>query len=321
MKAAPAGTIGPRGGGRQLDLAFAIFTANIGRLLLAAAFVVLPVTVAIIVLDFIAFADPGPGREIGLVEIGDTIKTVDLDRFNTIQIVETAVFLLAYALVVGVSYRAADSAYLARPVDPSGSVRFAFGRFHSLLWVSFLVGAGTLVGLLLFVVPGVILYCGWCVVVPALMAEGLRGSKALGRSWDLTEDHRMRAFGVLLVGGGAAAVVGFAAGLITAAADFLAEDYLNLWIVINDLVLGVMQGIGAAFLAVVTVVIYYDLRIRKEGFDIEQMLDALDAEDPVAAPAVEAPASPPVVPEPPRPEPPPAQQPPPSAPPPRPFGE
>jgi hypothetical protein len=68
-----------------------------------------------------------------------------------------------------------------------------------LFGMAILSGLGMLVGLLLLIVPGVILYVMWSVSAPALVEERLGPIEALGRSRELTRGARWKVFGLLLV--------------------------------------------------------------------------------------------------------------------------
>lgn len=71
--------------------------------------------------------------------------------------------------------------------------------FLPLLLVSILMWLGIVVGLMLFLVPGVMLGVAWCVAVPAQVSERTGIISALGRSAELTRGNRWRIFGLALL--------------------------------------------------------------------------------------------------------------------------
>lgn len=72
-------------------------------------------------------------------------------------------------------------------------------RSGSLLLASLVSGLLIVLGLLLLVVPGAILWAGLFVTVPVLAAESNRGAgQALRRSWELTRGRRLPVFAVAL---------------------------------------------------------------------------------------------------------------------------
>jgi hypothetical protein len=75
--------------------------------------------------------------------------------------------------------------------------RSSWSRLGAMLWVSILMGIGVGLGLLLFVVPGVLLAIRWAVATPIVMLEGLSARAAMRRSQELVRGHRKAVFVVL----------------------------------------------------------------------------------------------------------------------------
>ena len=141
------------------------------------------------------------------------------------------------------------------------SYRFGFHRLGSVLLVSVLVGLAVIGGLILFIIPGIYIAIRLCVSIEALVVEGRRGTEAMGRSWGLVGGHWWHAFGTLVVAG---LLTGIVNAVITA--PFGATGW-------------VVQGVAAALATVVTlpygalvgVLLYLDLRARKERLTIETL--------------------------------------------------
>ena len=87
------------------------------------------------------------------------------------------------------------------------------------------------------------------------------------RSRQLTKGHRWKIFGLMLVLIMVSAVAGPA---ITAAFTAMGGSMLAL---IGDLL---WNGVWTAFYAIAVVVAYHDLRVAKEGIDIEQIAAVFD---------------------------------------------
>jgi uncharacterized membrane protein len=141
-------------------------------------------------------------------------------------------------------------------------LRFVF----PILGVSFLVGLAVCLGLILLVVPGVMLICMYYVAVPVCVAERPGIVASLSRSSFLTKGYRWRVFGILVVLALANGAVNYVSGLILASAGLYA-------LVFGPLVL---TSVVSAFGAVVNGVIYYQLRVAKEGVDIETIARVFD---------------------------------------------
>ena len=68
-----------------------------------------------------------------------------------------------------------------------------------LIVLSILYVLGLIIPFILLILPGIWLSVAWSVSYPALLAEGLRGIAALGRSFKLVSGRWWPTFGALLV--------------------------------------------------------------------------------------------------------------------------
>lgn len=140
-----------------------------------------------------------------------------------------------------------------------------------LIGASLLVSLMAGIGALLLLVPGIIAICGLLVTTSALVLEDIKSPiAAMGRSWALTEGFRLRIFGALVVVFLLFVIPWIAVGAFVAAASAgdVTEEILMLGVTI---VQSVLQILVYPFFYVLTTVLYYDLRVRKEGFDLEML--------------------------------------------------
>ena len=123
-----------------------------------------------------------------------------------------------------------------------------------------------MLGLILLIAPGLIVFCVYCVALPACMAERIGPIKAMSRSAFLTKGNRWRVFGILAL----LYIIGtifqqtVASGAAAAAGAYSIVIALPVNIVVG------------AFSAVVVAVLYYHLRVAREGIDIEQIVKVFD---------------------------------------------
>lgn len=117
------------------------------------------------------------------------------------------------------------------------------------------------------------------VSVPAVTLEDQPASAALARSVDLTSANWWRVFLVILC----AVVVAWATSLLLQGPFMFAHAFVEPDTRTGQLLLLVgaaVGGIGTMFTGPVMIIglvlIYYDLRIRKEAFDLQVMLEAID---------------------------------------------
>jgi hypothetical protein len=135
----------------------------------------------------------------------------------------------------------------------------------------------------------------FAVSMQILLLEGRGVFDSLNRSGSLTAGNRWRIFlgvaiMVLIVGAlGAALTMPF---VVMTMIDALKSHIVPTWLQVATAIAGGLNGvITGPLLAITMALIYYDLRIRKEGFDIEAALMAVAAEPSIAdeSPAPAAP--------------------------------
>ena len=189
------------------------------------------------------------------------------------------VFMVLSAIATAATVHIVSESYLGRPLGAGEALSRATPHLWRIIVCSILLALVIGVGFLFFVVPGVVLACGLLLAFPALVLEpDTTPTGALGRSWALTRGSRLRMLGLLvtliillyipLVAlGGIAAVV-------LPASDFTGGGTSGSGLVAVALAGVVQMLIYPLFYCVLTVA-YYDLRVRKEGFDLEVLASTL----------------------------------------------
>jgi len=139
------------------------------------------------------------------------------------------------------------------------------------------VGVIALVGAFLFLLPAlallVVFYVRTSLAPPAIVLENLSGWGGLVRSWRLVQGLSWRIFGIrMLIALITAIISAVLGGLLTLVATGMdANGRLIVQQVVNAFT-GVFIG-PITYIAVT--LLYYDTRIRKEGFDIEMLAQSL----------------------------------------------
>jgi hypothetical protein len=192
-----------------------------------------------------------------------------------LQFLVLVITLIASSLATAVAFRLVADTYLGRAIDPGASLRFGLRRVLSVLWMSLLIGVLVVVGGIFLLVPGIYLYVAWSVAVPALLGEKLGILAAMRRSRALVRGRFWPCAGVvflaLLLAGIMAAVIGLVVAAIASSSG-------------NNAVLFLDQGASSLiadtlvlpFQVAVTTVLYIDLRVRKEGFDVQLLTHSLE---------------------------------------------
>jgi hypothetical protein len=124
------------------------------------------------------------------------------------------------------------------------------------------------IGLLAFIVPGVYFALALSVSSQVLIVERKRVFQAIQRSFDLTRGYKLEIFGYLLV----LFLISFGIGLLSGQLLNLLENMQvsrQFQILIEHLIQVLIAPIGACLF----ILIYFNLRIDKEGFALEHLVE------------------------------------------------
>ena len=258
----PGGGVLPRpmGVGEILSAAFRLYQRHWRTLLAIAAVVVVPITLLQYLLG-------NQVRSQSQVTNNGVVVSTPSWAVGISGLVAALAGLLMYLVLTGAITRAVAAEVAGEDPGLEQSYRFGFHRLGSVLLVSVLVGLATLAGLILLVIPGIYIGVRLAVSIEALVVEGRRGAQAMGRSWELVGGHWWHAFGTLLV---AALLTGLVNTLITS--PFGATSW-----VAQAVVAAVATTITLPYGALVGVLLYLDLRARKETLTLETLRTDLQA--------------------------------------------
>jgi hypothetical protein len=262
----------PLGIGELLDVAIRVTLRHAGTLVRAVLVVVLPLQI----ISSIAYVSGGVDQVDSSSGQWTLRGDVDPWAFGVSLGVVGIIAAITPLLASGVCFKAVTDAYLGGTSDWRSSLRYTLPRLHSILWITILAGLGVLVGLCLCLLPGIWLGASWAIAVPVLLTEGARGSKALGRSFQLVKGRWWGTFGALAI---AFILVGVISAAITALLSAVSLDPTGHSALV-DFVLRVVSGtlsslISTPFTAALTVALYIDLRVRKEGFDVQLLAEQI----------------------------------------------
>jgi len=273
----------PRGIGEILDVAVALYRTRFSRLVALAAIVVVPVQI----LTTVVLLSAQPDR-ITISATGSTTVQSDTRSALTELAASLVVLFIGYvsnAFVIGVCARPAGDAYIGQDgVWKRGSVggRGAFAVLATAVIVALCEMLGlAFCGLGLFVVS-----TWFAVAMPAVVLERVRPSAALGRSFGLTKGYFWRVLGLVVTLQLLITVVnlGLTLGIrvwLLGGASTTAQ------VIAQGLASAISGALTTPLLATAAVALYFDLRIRREAFDVQLLLQRTDAR---AAPAMATPA-------------------------------
>jgi hypothetical protein len=223
-----------------------------------------------------------------LITVGGVIVGIALLQALVVQPIATAAMTRAVADV-----------YLEHPATVGGAYRAVGKRIGSVVAVSLIlfgvgigifaasfglaIGLGLALGsgaavLLVVLFPVMIfvfilLYTRWLFAAPIVILERVGARAALRRSWHLVRGSTPRVFGITwlvgLITGILSAIVGALLSVVTQLGDE------NVRLILNQLATLIVAVLIQPISFIVVVLLYYDLRIRREAFDIEMLAATL----------------------------------------------
>ena len=197
--------------------------------------------------------------------------------YNAAVALEAIVLVLVVLQVInGALVRVYSDAFLGRRPDSGAAVRFAVRHLLGLIWIGVLVGVAVVIGLIAVLIGAIWLWVMLSVSFAAYVVEGKGGFQALGRSQELVRGRWWATFGALLL----VAVIGVIASVGLPAILGALESGTNpvsptAYVILQRAVNLIVYVIVAPLSAAVTVTIYFDLRVRKEAFDLRQLGERL----------------------------------------------
>jgi len=229
--------------GEVLSLSFQVLHKALGKFL---ALSVLPVIPALVI-GFGAAIDPQSAMAIGVVA---------LLLFIIFGMIAQA------ALVYGALEELRGRSFTIGDAFSKG-----FRRFWPVLGVAIVSGVIIIVGGLMLLVPGLIALCMLYVAVPACVVEEWGVVQSLTRSAELTKGYRWPILWLILLVMIGAAIV---SSLFVAMVQMIAGEVLAS--LLDTAIQVYLTALGSTLVAI----IYYRLRVIKDGVDIDRIAHVFD---------------------------------------------
>ncbi|HEX5881518.1 MAG TPA: hypothetical protein VF468_24855 [Actinomycetota bacterium] len=258
----PSGAALPRpmGIGEILSTAFQLYQRHWRTLLAIAAVVVVPFTLLQYLLGDLV-------RSRGEVTSNGVVVETATWAAGIAGLVAALAGVVMFLVLTGAITRAVAAEVAGEDPGVEQSYRFGFHRFWSVLLVSVLVGLAIIGGLILLIIPGIYIGVRLAVSIEALVVEGRRGTEAMGRSWGLVGGHWWHAFGTLVV-----------AGLLTGVVNaVITAPFGNTGWFVQAVAAAVATVVTLPYGVLVGVLLYLDLRARKENLTLERLRTDLQA--------------------------------------------
>ena len=245
--------------GTLLDRAFRLYTNNFSLMLGITAVAYVPFYLIMLMLESslgISVQTPGGGLSTVLFLIAFIVLWASV----------------AFPIAGGAATYAISERYLGNEVTIGEALRRGLGCFWTLSLAEITATIRMMFGFFLLIVPGILWMLSYALIVPAILIEGQKAMPSLKRSRDLVKGHRGKVFCVTMViilleiilGAGVGMISGLlfnpgsrGGALLTSAINNLASIFMT------------------PLLIIATILLYYDMRIRKEGFDLEMLSRAI----------------------------------------------
>jgi len=257
-------TLHPMGVGETLDAAFKLYRSAWKIFVGAAAIILVPLN---FIQAFLTRSNLG-----AVFNVNEPRATPSDSVLGATAIFFIVTLLLVNPFLTALYARATSELYLGTKPELNDALRFARSKIGSILLISILTGLAVFGGFILLVIPGIIFFVRFAFANAAMVVEDERGREAMGRSWRLAKGHFWRLFGTLFLITIITTFVTGAIGLpLSLAANAIGPSGWPLAAIGSS----VASVIARPLVVIVVVVLYFDLRIRKEGFDITLMIDDL----------------------------------------------
>jgi len=259
--------------GEILDAAFQLYRNHFGVFLGVALCVALPATLFSTVVTWLVTGHMDAAAamqefqshtdtEMGMAEARSALDVAGRAMLATT--VTIPVVMLGHVIQSAAMTSIVSGAYLGQPLSVAAGFRRAFAQLWPLVGAAVLAGVAVVLGLFFLIVPGIVLMIRWSFTTPAIVIEGHGATASLARSRDLAEGSYGRLFLLFVL------IVLLSWG-IRLGLDVLVPDTADAIPVLGQLFGMISQVLVSPLSTAAFTLAYFDVRVRKEGFDLERL--------------------------------------------------
>ncbi len=241
----------PRNLSAILDETFSIYGRNFFKLIIIAAIAQVPIGILAYIAD-----DPN--------------SFVPLTLSILVGIILFIGSFIVGSLMEGSLIHAISEQHFVHPIDVNRSYRFSWQRIGSLIITSLIVGIACILMFITVIgIPfGIYFAIRWSFVFQSVLLENKEPMAALSRSSELVKDNWWRILGYVIITIIISFVIGFVIGLV-------------------GFIPGIPSVVGSTLGAILAVpigtaivtLLYFDLRLQKEGYNLEKLSQELGLQD------------------------------------------
>ena len=183
-----------------------------------------------------------------------------------LELVATVGEFVVFSLMTAVVVRLGADAYHGRPLNPAAAVREVLPRVPAVIVASLSTFLLMVVGFVFLVIPALYVVAAFFAATQVIVLEGRDPFGGLRRSAQLSRGRKLHILGTFALVIIIYVVVGMGLILLVemAGSRVLSTVFEALYTVV-----------GFPLLGLCTMVLYYDARIRAEGYDVEVMAGTL----------------------------------------------
>lgn len=163
---------------------------------------------------------------------------------------------------------AVSKTVLGEPTSASSAFGDAAGRLMPLLLTMLLTGIAIVFGYILLIIPGIYLTLRYFFCTVIVVLEGHSGRGAMKRSAELVSGNYRKTINILLLLGLLSFILNFGLGFVLGT--------LQVSVALSEVILLVAQALFLPIQTTALLLFYYDLRVRKEAFDLDQLAQSMD---------------------------------------------
>jgi hypothetical protein len=265
--------------GMVFDKAFRLYTENFPLMFGITAILNIPILVISLLPQFFTY-DPQPSITLGIAAI-------------FLGLVSLAAVFIIYPLATGAVTKAVSDKYLGNRVTIGDALKEAWGCVGNLLLTQWVAGIIVILGFFLLIVPGILWMLSYALIAPVVIIEAadrkqrrvysLTGESRTvpiimdrtdirRRSWDLVKGNRGKVFVIF-------AIIFIMNLLLTGGCNWITslifDPASRLRLMIDAILNNVISLFVSPLQTIAITLLYYDFRIRKEGFDLEMLSQAM----------------------------------------------
>lgn len=260
----------PMSVGQIVDQTFRLYRRNFVRFMVIVAIVQVPIALLTLMLNLIS------RRIVEERSASDAAAAVAISGILIVLFFA----MISKSLSNAALLKSVSESYLGRSVTVGQAYRFVLPKLWTLIAASFVVGIVVMFGLALLIVPGVIFSLWFALTTQAIVIENRKSIKGMSRSRSLVSGNLGKVFlmslVVLLITGIIGGVFGGAGAVL---GQLVVKESPTLALLIEQLGSLIGEVLAAPIGASAMILLYYDLRIRKEGFDLEMLAASLSGKE------------------------------------------